>query len=115
MAPWLSVLPPNAPKTKKSLSKSKATTVTNALWAWCSLPNGRVLNEELLKNGLAWWYQYFNPHQHDLAAYQSAAQQRKIGLWSAAQPEAPWDFRRAHHPIGRAPSAPLLQGAPDEP
>ena len=61
-----------------------------------SLPNRRVLNEELLKNGLAWWYQYFNPHQHDLEAYETKARQSKIGLWSVPEPKAPWDYRRSH-------------------
>ena len=60
------------------------------------LPNRRVLNEELLKNGLAWWYQYFNPHQHDLEAYETKARQSKIGLWSVPEPKAPWDYRRSH-------------------
>ena len=59
------------------------------------LPSGRVLNEELLKNGLAWWYQYFNPHQSDLAALEAAARQHKTGLWLASSPVAPWDFRRS--------------------
>ena len=55
-----------------------------------------LLNEELVKAGLAWvYYQYC--HElicHAWADYQFAAKLDKRGLWRDPDPIPPWEFRR---------------------
>lgn len=57
------------------------------------LPNGEILNEELLKAGLAWHYKHFDKSEK-LAQLERIAQEKKIGLWSITKPVEPWNFRR---------------------
>lgn len=58
-----------------------------------TLQNGKNLNHELLKAGLAWHYKYFDQSKQ-LADLELVARTSKIGLWSLPNPIAPWDFRR---------------------
>jgi micrococcal nuclease len=56
----------------------------------------KCLNEELIKNGLAWVYkrycsESFCNHWLKLEQY---AQVNKLGLWIYDNPVPPWDFRR---------------------
>jgi endonuclease YncB( thermonuclease family) len=57
------------------------------------LPDGRVLNEELLKAGMAWHYK-----KHDRnprwAKMEAAARKSKTGVWTLPNPEPPWEFRK---------------------
>lgn len=55
--------------------------------------NGKNLNKELLKAGLAWHYKYFDSSS-ELASLEQLARAKKIGIWSLKNPVAPWDFRR---------------------
>lgn len=50
------------------------------------------VNEELLKMGLAWHYKKYNSDPH-YSQLEKNARERKVGLWSQPDPEAPWDFR----------------------
>ncbi len=59
------------------------------------IPDGRVLNRELVKVGLAWWYYSFAPKDRDLAKLQADAKAAKIGLWAGPRPMPPWFFRDA--------------------
>ncbi len=56
-------------------------------------PDGKILNEALLKGGFAWHYL-----QHDKNPYwqklQREAKRRKAGLWVENNPIAPWNFRK---------------------
>lgn len=61
---------------------------------------GRDINHALLQAGWVWHYTFYakNQDRADFAAYQAAqkqAQQQQRGLWQDANPQAPWDFRRA--------------------
>ena len=57
--------------------------------------DGRVLNKELVKAGMAWWYRkYVNDSQ--LVALEDEARTKRLGLWSDANPIAPWEFRAEH-------------------
>ncbi|MFM9052963.1 MAG: thermonuclease family protein [Bacteroidota bacterium] len=58
------------------------------------LPDGKNLNKELLRAGLAWHYKQFDDSQ-DLAKLEVDARVAKRGLWSDAHPVAPWDFRKS--------------------
>lgn len=61
-----------------------------------ALADGRILNQELVKSGLAWWYQKFDKNDSQMAGFESDARARRIGLWSDPNPVAPWDFRAEH-------------------
>jgi micrococcal nuclease len=61
---------------------------------------GLDLSLELVKAGLAW---YFNAFTSDpaLAAAEKAARKQKIGLWSMPNPIPPWVYRRQHRREGQ--------------
>jgi endonuclease YncB( thermonuclease family) len=58
------------------------------------LPDGRVVNEELLRAGFAWWYRKYVPNRLDLAALEEEARTAKRGLWADKDPMPPWEWRR---------------------
>jgi endonuclease YncB( thermonuclease family) len=58
-----------------------------------SLPDGRVLNTELLKAGLAWHYKKYDKSD-EWADLEIDARKRKVGLWSMKNPIAPWEQRK---------------------
>jgi micrococcal nuclease len=55
--------------------------------------NGKNLNEELVRNGLAWWYRKYATHEEKLKELEESARSQKIGLWSRKNPVPPWNFR----------------------
>lgn len=57
------------------------------------LPDGRSLNEELVRNGYAWHYKAYSKDQN-LANAEADARRFKRGLWQDANPVAPWDYRK---------------------
>lgn len=61
--------------------------------AWVSV-DGKSLNKELLRAGLAWWYRYYAEDEHELEKLESEARASRIGLWSRPNPTPPWEFRR---------------------
>lgn len=58
------------------------------------LDDGRVLNHELVRAGMAWWYREYAPNDTALKALEDEARAAKAGLWADPSPVAPWDFRR---------------------
>lgn len=61
--------------------------------------NSNDINLSLVKDGFAWWYQYYKKDQtlEDQQSYRIAeaiAKENKLGLWEDLNPVAPWDFRR---------------------
>ena len=56
------------------------------------LPDGRTLNQELLRAGMAWWY-----HEHStdraLGRLEIEARAAKKGLWADRDAIPPWAFR----------------------
>ena len=72
-----------------------------------ALPDGRILNQELARAGLAWWYREYAPGDRTLEALEREARENKRGLWSDPHAEPPWEFRRkARTGGGRATLAP---------
>lgn len=59
------------------------------------LDNGRVLNRELIKAGLAWWYSKYSDDR-ELQELERQARTDRLGLWADPTPTAPWDFRARH-------------------
>ncbi|MGO9567233.1 MAG: thermonuclease family protein [Desulfomonilaceae bacterium] len=63
---------------------------------WVSV-DGKSLNKELLRAGLAWWYRYYAENERELEKLESEARKNKIGLWSSPNPIPPWEFRRTEN------------------
>ncbi|PIQ20808.1 MAG: SNase-like nuclease [Cytophagales bacterium CG18_big_fil_WC_8_21_14_2_50_42_9] len=57
------------------------------------LPDGRTLNQELVRNGFAWHYKAYSKDE-ELARLEEEARAEKRGLWAGPNPIAPWDFRK---------------------
>lgn len=55
--------------------------------------NGLIVNQELLRQGLAWHYIKYSDDEH-LALLEKIARENKIGLWQDPNPIAPWNFRK---------------------
>ncbi len=58
-----------------------------------SLPDGRVLNRELVKAGFAWWYRRYAPEDVRLEQLENEAREAGRGLWADAEPVPPWEWR----------------------
>ncbi len=71
----------------------------NRLVADIVLPDGRILNHEMVKNGYAWWYKQYSPHDEFLRELESEARKSKLGLWREAHPEPPWLFRKVRKKV----------------
>jgi endonuclease YncB( thermonuclease family) len=57
------------------------------------LSDGRSLNRELVRAGMAWWYRQYAPKDAELARLEADARQAKLGLWSDPHAVAPEAFR----------------------
>lgn len=62
------------------------------LLAEVMLPDGRSLNQELVRAGLAWWFRKYS-HDLRLAHLEAEAREGRRGLWADPAPEPPWDYR----------------------
>jgi len=56
------------------------------------LPDGRSLNQELVRAGYAWWFRKYS-RDVTLARLEEEARQDRRGLWATEAPQAPWDYR----------------------
>lgn len=61
------------------------------------LPDGKILNQEVVKAGYAWYYPEYSKNK-TLSNLEKEAREKKSGLWIDAAPEAPWDFRSRSFP-----------------
>ncbi|MHC2990731.1 SNase-like nuclease [Pontibacter sp. HJ8] len=57
------------------------------------LPDGRSLNEEMVREGFAWHYKAYSKDKN-LENLEADARRFKRGLWQDPNPVAPWDFRK---------------------
>jgi len=57
------------------------------------LLDGRVLNQELVQAGLAWWYRKYAPGDTTLERLETEARAAKRGLWVEPHPVPPWEWR----------------------
>ena len=55
-----------------------------------TLPDGRILNRELLKAGFAWWYERYAPCNMGYEQLEREARLAGRGLW----PMPPWEYRK---------------------
>jgi micrococcal nuclease len=58
-----------------------------------TLPDGRVLNHELVRYGTAWWADKYAPKEMELKRLEDEARRLKINIWSRPDAVAPWVFR----------------------
>jgi len=58
------------------------------------LPDGRSLNRELGAAGMAWHYVRYSDDAA-LAKAERQARRTRVGIWSEADPVAPWSYRAA--------------------
>ncbi|TAJ99900.1 MAG: hypothetical protein EPO39_16300 [Candidatus Manganitrophaceae bacterium] len=57
------------------------------------LPDGRSLNQELVRAGLAWWYRKYS-RDKSLRELEEEARTARRGLWTDPNPIPPWEFRK---------------------
>jgi micrococcal nuclease len=57
------------------------------------LPDGKMLNREMVRQGMAWWYRKYAPNDAELAKLEAEAKTTNSGLWSQPNPIPPWDWR----------------------
>lgn len=58
-----------------------------------TLPDGRVLNHEMVRHGYAWWYAAYAPNDRTLKSLEEEARRKKLQVWSRPDAIAPWTFR----------------------
>lgn len=51
-------------------------------------------NRVMVENGMAWWYEHDAPQDTDVKDAEQKAKEAKLGLWAAANPLPPWEWRR---------------------
>ncbi len=61
--------------------------------AWVYV-DGKCLDKELLKAGLAWHYKEY-AEEEELAILEEEARAKKIGLWQDPHPTPPWEWRHS--------------------
>lgn len=54
----------------------------------------RHINQEMVEDGLAWWYRKYAPKDRELEAGEKKAQDKKRGLWRDKAPVPPWEWRK---------------------
>lgn len=64
------------------------------LLGWVSV-DGKALNLELLRRGLAWWYRPVWPEAREIESVELAANRQRVGLWQDAEPTPPWQWRQS--------------------
>lgn len=63
------------------------------------LPDGSNLNQEMVKQGLAWWSDKYAPNDSTLKQLQATAKASHKGLWGGAKPIPPWLFRNGEKSV----------------
>ncbi len=56
----------------------------------------KCLSNELVRAGLAWWYQRHKPMDKKLKALETEARMARRGIWSEEKPVPPWDWRKTN-------------------
>ena len=61
------------------------------------LPDGRLLNQELVREGFCWWYRKYAAGDRTLERFETEAKEAKRGLWAEPNPMPPWEWRKMGH------------------
>jgi len=67
------------------------------LVAKITTPDGQDLGLELIRAGLAWWYERYSPNETAYEKAQNQARKAKRGLWADPGPVPPWKWRRKNN------------------
>ncbi|QIL69410.1 hypothetical protein G7048_02850 [Diaphorobacter sp. HDW4B] len=63
--------------------------------------SGTNVAQDQLSHGYAWVYTWRSRKNAALQAMQTRAQEQRVGLWSEARPQAPWNYRKQHVPYSQ--------------
>lgn len=84
----------------KTLVQGKYVTIReqgkdryNRILGQVFLQDGRSLNQELVKAGLAWWYYQYSDSR-TLAQLELEARLAHVGVWQGKNPVPPWVYRK---------------------
>jgi micrococcal nuclease len=55
--------------------------------------DGKSLNKELMKAGMAWWFRKYAPTDDEFGKLEKEACEARLGLWSDPCPIPPWNWR----------------------
>ena len=66
------------------------------LLGWVILEDGTNFNHQLVREGMAWWYEYFNKEKK-ISAMENNARKNRRGLWREQSPTPPWEWRRRNN------------------
>jgi len=78
---------------KKVFVEMKGKDMWGNRLASITLKNGKSIEEELLKAGMA-WHNTLKSSDTSLAELETLTKDKKVGLWENTDPIAPWVFRR---------------------
>ena len=70
------------------------------------LGDGRILNQELVKAGMAWHYKEYSK-DGTLAKLEKEAREKKVGLWSDPRAVAPWEWRHGNAAVTESSTPPV--------
>jgi endonuclease YncB( thermonuclease family) len=59
-------------------------------------PNGKDINEQLVREGQCWWYRQYAPRDERLAHAEAWARAERRGVWTDPNPTPPWIWRKQH-------------------
>lgn len=77
---------------------------------------GRIINVELVRNGLAWFYPRYCQEQPvcgEIESLQKEAARQKLGLWRDENPISPWEWKRRVREKQSESGAAGYKGLPD--
>jgi endonuclease YncB( thermonuclease family) len=58
------------------------------------LTDGTNVNQELVKDGMCWWYRKYAPDDTTLEKLETEAREASKGLWADPHPIPPWEWRK---------------------
>jgi micrococcal nuclease len=64
------------------------------------LLDGRNVNHEIVRAGLAWWFRRYAPNDRELEKLEAQAREARRGLWADRGPMPPWEWRRGLRSAG---------------
>ena len=70
--------------------KDRYGRVVAVLWS----ADGTNANAAMVCGGHAWWYKRYARFDSELRDCQKEAQAESLGLWAAAEPVGPWEWRK---------------------
>lgn len=73
--------------------QEEAATPDGAVAGIVTLPDGRVLGQELVRSGMCWWERQY-VQDDTLPLLEAEAHAAQSGLWSRPDPIPPWEWRK---------------------